>query len=133
MRVGYGSWSLDVELGWNAKYDPECITITPNRDTASFQLSSSVKRDGFVTDDELHGHAVTQFAPWGAPSPLSVGKFRGFSVTYVAEAMRWRRFYLACENVLVFATFITELAENPQHELAVMRMLRSLQTEHADA
>jgi hypothetical protein len=133
MRVGYDTWSLDVALGWNARYDPECITISPASEAAAFQLSSAVKTLGTVTDDEINLQASRDLTTWGPPSPVKFAKFGGLSVSYFADGMSCQRFWLGCGNVLLFATYIT----NPDHwnlyRTDVFAMLGSLEPERLGA
>ena len=133
MRVGYERWSLSTAPGWHARYDPECITITPSANTAALQLSSSVKTDGIVADAEMQKLAGRQPDLMGSPSAVTFGQFRGLSVSYTEDDIYWHRFWLAHGNILIFATYNGSIECRASHEPAVLSMLESLQPEHADA
>jgi hypothetical protein len=133
MRVGYATWSLDVTLGWNARYDPECITITPTANDAAFQLSSMAKRDGVITDEEIRVQASHKPEWKSAASPVSFAKFRGAAVSYVSEGIFWRRLWLAHEKILLVVTVNCAPERFASYEPDVLRMLESLAPEHVDA
>ena len=132
MRVGYSSWSLDVTLGWDARYDPECITITPMANDAAFQLSSAFKRAGPITDQEIELQASLE-PEWGGSSPVSYAKFRGAAVSFVSEGVYWWRLWLAHEKTLLIVTVNCLPERFAAYEPDVLRMLRSLEPEHVDA
>jgi hypothetical protein len=126
MRVGYAHWSLDVPLGWNAKYDPECVTITPDSGSTALQLSSALKQVGSVTDQEILAQATREAALWGPVSTLSCGDFRGLSVSYADDEFNWRRCWLGHKNVLLFATLVMNVPSDLPRESEAFQMLQSL-------
>jgi hypothetical protein len=116
---------MDVALGWNARYDPECITITPIANDVAFQLSSAKKKSGDVTDEEISAQATREME-WGTSSAVSFMPFRGRSVSYVLNGVEWKRLWLAHRNTLLFVTLNGEPEALAVYEGDVASMLASL-------
>jgi hypothetical protein len=116
--------------GWNARYDPECITITPFDNQAAFQLSAMVKKDGFVSDGEVRRQARTDK---GLPSETVFGQFKGLFVVYAEGDTVWRRYWIAKGSVLVFATYNGAPSSWEKHKGDVESMLATLEERGIDA
>lgn len=102
--VGGAWWKLQLFDGWQAEEHPECIGIT-HSEGGAFQLSAAVKTHGSVTPAEVEAQSL-QGTPAGArATPFSAGLFSGLSVGYDEGDVHWQRFWLAHQNVLVFATY----------------------------
>ncbi|HPN07646.1 MAG TPA: hypothetical protein PK050_17690 [Hyphomonadaceae bacterium] len=102
--VGGTWWELQLAEGWRAHDHPECLTLTKSNDGA-FQLSAATKRSGPVLQSEIEVQSRKGMPASVHSVPFSAGEFSGFCVGYGEGEHHWQRFWLACANVLVFATY----------------------------
>jgi hypothetical protein len=102
--VGGTWWELELLNGWCAIEHPECLTLARSENGA-FQLSAAVKTAGPVLAHEVEAQSRKD-APRGRKSiPFTAGDFSGFTVGHEDADTHWQKFWLACGNVLVFATY----------------------------
>ena len=123
--VGGAWWELQVADGWSASHDAECLTLT-RTNSGAFQLSAAVKSLGSILSSEVEGQS-RQGTPVGVKSfPYTAGKFTGSTVGYEEEDAHWQKFWLACANILVFATYNGSHEAWLSEQSAVYAMLASL-------
>src|SRR5512134_2116348 len=104
MRVGTDWWSLELEPGWSAVNDPECVTITKSN-SGAFQISAGRRPERPASLEELRKAAERQHDLMGPPLPVTCGGFRGFTVSYSHNGAEWRRFWLGRGPLWIFATY----------------------------
>lgn len=104
MRIGWSTWSVDVDDGWTITDHPECLTLERSSD-AALQLSSGRKKSGEVTDADLHDFVLRKEDEWGIAVRAQCGEFSGFVVNYSEEGSHWSRWFLRNGATLLFATY----------------------------
>jgi hypothetical protein len=129
--VARASFAVSVPAGWAVRDDPECLTLVGGDDGA-FQLSSARKSAGPIDLDELRTFYEPTVPEHGAFEPHEANSFSGFVATFMAGNVLWRKYWLACGNVLVFATYNGAALSWSRDQADVIKILKSLTVARGD-
>jgi hypothetical protein len=123
--IGRTWWELKLLTGWNASDDPECLTITRS-DQGALQLSGSVKKAGAIEQSELEEFCRAAIPHEAMAEPFDSGQFRGFTVQYFEDEVLWQKYWIACDNLMIYATYNGTPSAWEHEKMEVMAMLKSL-------
>ncbi len=123
--IGGTWWELDLIPGWKCKDNPECLTVTKS-DEGAFQLSSSAKTSGIISGDEVLNIARMKLPPALNTYQVVFGEFSGYEASYIDGNVEWRKYWLACENILLFITYNGSSNAIGREEPEVKEMLSTL-------
>jgi hypothetical protein len=102
--VGGPWWELQLLDGWRVTEHPECITLT-HSEHGAFQLSAAEKRtEQFCPAKFMRSHVKAHLRRQD-PSHSRPESLRAFTAGYEENGRHWQRFWLAHDNVLVFASY----------------------------
>jgi hypothetical protein len=123
--VARDSFTIEVPSTWAVRDEPDCLTLSRSNDGA-FQLSSARRSNGAIDHDELRRFYEPTVPANGRFEPYATRTFSGFVATWEAEEVLWRKYWLACGQILVFATYIGSESAWSRDNLDVERMLDTL-------
>jgi hypothetical protein len=123
--VGRTWWELQLCAGWNTSDDPECLTITRSAEGA-FQLSGAIKTAGTIELSELEEFYSAEVPREAILTSFDSGQFQGFTAEYFEDGALWRKYWLARDNLMIFATYNGTLSAWERERMEVIAMLRSL-------
>ena len=123
--VGGTWWELQLQPDWEARDDPECLSITRSNGGA-FQLSAAVKTAGAIVMAELEGMRAREIPDNATHSCFTAREFSGLNASYMEDETLWQKFWLAHGNLMVFATYNGLPSHWDQESADVITMLESL-------
>jgi hypothetical protein len=115
-------WSIELPEGWSLRDDPECATLTSTSLKGVLQLSAS-RKDSDIHDGELFELADEQ----PEPESVEIGLFTGLCNTHDAEGLRWKKWWLARDRTLIFATYNGPLHSADAEIQAAEGLLKTLE------
>lgn len=117
MRVGWNTWSVEINDSWIVTDHPECLTLELS-DEGALQISSAKKDSADVTDDDLQDFVD---ADWGPAQKTECGDFGGILFRYTEDGDQWMRWILRNKKTVLFITY------NGSHEAAASELTAVLQ------
>lgn len=119
-------WSIEPPEGWSAGRTPECFQIDPPSGDGSFQLSAYRNEKAHVTEGDLLEFADHHIRNGAPRRDVRLGDFVGFEITYDAEGLAYREWYLRCRATMIYATFVCDEEERGRHDEEVELSLVTL-------
>lgn len=113
-------WSLDTAEGWMSEDGNSCTTFVHPSGVGALQVSS-YRKDGVVTDAELH-----EFAGYLPLVAMTIGQLNGFSARFSDGDTFWLKWWLRFDNQMIHATYNCPLVEGDREVRAVNSMILSL-------
>lgn len=123
--VGRTWWELKLLRGWKATDDPECLTITRS-DEGAFQLSGAVKTAGAIELSELEDFCRAEVPDDAMYSSFDSGNFQGVTAQYFEDGAHWQKYWLARDNLMIYATYNGASSAWEHEKAEVIAMLKSL-------
>ena len=115
-------WSIELPEGWSVRDDPECATFTSANLKGVLQLSAS-RKDLNIRDGELFELADEQ----PEPESVEMGLFTRLCNTLGTEGLRWKKWWLARNRTLIFATYNGPLRSADAEIQAAEGLLKTLE------
>jgi hypothetical protein len=115
-------WSIELPEGWSVRDDPECATFTSAKLKAVVQLST-YRKDSDIGEGELFELADEE----PAPEFVELGLFAGLCNTHDTEGLRWKKWWLARDRTLIFATYNGPVRRADAGIRAVEELLKTLE------
>jgi hypothetical protein len=120
-------WSVSLPPTWQGESDPECATFVSDKRLGALQISSA-RKDGGVTDDDLHDFAGEHLANGAKTKPVTAGAFTGFTFAYGDGENYWRKWFLRHGSLAVFVTYNCPVKHMHQEDPAVEAIVGSLKS-----
>jgi len=115
-------WGIELPEGWAVRDDPECATFTSADLKGVLQLSAYRKHSD-ISEGELLDFADAE----PAPKSVEVGLFTGWCNTHDSEGLRWKKWWLAKDRTLVFATYNGPMGDAEAEIRAAEELLKTLE------
>ena len=119
-------WNIELPDGWSVRDDPECTTFTSANLNGVLQLSA-YRKDLDIGDGELFELADQQPEPEPEPEPVEIGLFTGWCSTHDTKELRWKKWWLARNRTLIFATYNGPVRSADAEIQAAEELLRTLE------
>jgi hypothetical protein len=121
-------WSLET-AGWAVDTSDDSTALTPGDlpDEAALVISAFRKPSGHISPEELWIVSGKASPAHAKRSPVECGAFAGYAASYGDDdGLHWRVWWLAYENLHVYATFNCPEAHAGDHDVVLDWMLSSL-------
>ena len=115
-------WSVELSEEWSVHNDLECATLTSPQLKGVLQLSA-YRKDSDIGEEELFELADEQ----PKPESVEIGLFAGLCTTQDTDGLRWRKWWLARDRTLIFATYNGPLLGADAEIQAAEGLLRTLE------
>lgn len=115
-------WSIELPEGWSVRDDPECATFRSANLNGVLQLSA-YRKDSDIGEGELLELADEE----PAPEFVELGLFAGLCNNHDTEGRRWKKWWLARNRTLIFATYDAPVSSADAEIRAAEELLRTLE------
>ena len=119
---------MEVESGWAAECDADCVSFWRENGVGALQISAYKHSSGTISDGELRNLLKDEIPESAVPQCITCGEFVGVEIDYVTEGIFWRKLWLTHGPLLVFITYNSDGEDNNVERQAVDEMLSSLKT-----
>ena len=121
-------WQIAVPPPWKAQDREECVEIAQPEGVGALHISSARKLEGSILDAEALSQ-LRENCPEGTETARAqCGEFVGYAAEYVDwnEGLYWKKWFLACGKVLLFATYNCKRGEEDLESPHASALLTSL-------
>lgn len=119
-------WQVNLPDDWVGREDPDSTTLYHPEGTGELQISAS-KYETDISDDELLELVEEHLESGADVEEVVCGRFEGLTLDYEAEDEYWREWYLSSGPILLFVTYVCDLADEEKEGDLVEFILESLQ------
>jgi hypothetical protein len=121
-------WSIELEPGWFAHPEAECISFRSEGGVGAFQISSYRHEAETVPMTDLNAFMENEIPADVLPQKTKSGEFSGFGVDYIDEGKFWRKQWVTKGSVLVFVMYNCDAEDQTVEKTSVSKMLTSLKS-----
>jgi hypothetical protein len=124
---------MTKQQDWQIAYHLECITLTRSSSGGAFQLSSAIKKESTVSDEDLEWCILQIQRRTLEASRIECGDFSGFTLSYIEDGVPCRRWFLKAGSVLLRVSYNGPVVEKDKELEQVEHMLNTLRLESSNA
>jgi hypothetical protein len=115
-------WSIELPGGWSVRDDPKCATLTSVKLKGVLQVSA-YRKDSDIGEGELFELADEQ----PTPEHVEIGQFAALANTHDTEGLRWKKWWLTRDRILIFVTYNGPLRSADSEIQAAEELLKTLE------
>jgi len=119
-------WMIELPDEWDAEQDDDVIVIEDEDGVSCIEISTLVREDGDVTDDELKDFAGDLIESGFKSSPATVGDWTGLLFTYDEDGYHWREWYLRDGPQCLMIAYHCDLDNKGMDDAAVDEILSTI-------
>lgn len=121
-------WHITVPPPWKAEECEECVEITRPKGVGALHISIARKLKGSGLDAEALSQLLENCPEGTETERERCGDFVGYAAEYVDwnESVYWKKWFLACRKVLLFATYNCKRGEEDLESADAFALLSSL-------
>lgn len=112
-------WSVELPSSWTVTQEEECATFVTQNLRGILQISSAIKEQGLVTDEDLQEIAKDYVEAGAILIGVKYGLFSGFCLSYATEESFNKEWWLRSGRVMIYVTYNFELTTGGADEEAI--------------
>jgi hypothetical protein len=125
-------WLMDIPPEWETEQDDELIVVSDEDGVGEIAITTLVKEDGNVDDQQLRQLAADTEALAGAPKVVECGDFHGYCYSFKEDNEAVREWYLGLDNTVLLVTYCCDLDNAGMDDGAVDDILSTLLLKSAE-
>lgn len=119
-------WLIELPDEWEAEQEDDIVVIEDEDGVSCIEISTLVREDGDVTDEELRDFAADVIESGLKPATKNVGDWTGLYFTYEDDGYHWREWYLRDAAHFLFIAYHCDVDNKGMDDAAVDEILSTI-------
>ncbi len=120
-------WTLALPEEWHADQDEESVIIIDIDEVSQIQITTVLKEEGTVSEEELRDFAEELIAEGHEPNSVKLAGMDALAFAYEEDQEFWREWYVRHDNLVLLITHDCDLENQGMDDSLVDEILNSLQ------
>ena len=120
-------WSLRYPENWQAEEEDELLVLFDPQGVGELSISYQQSEEP-LSNEDLLGIADEDIEAGAEPDVVNVGQFSGIQFDYESEGEYWCEWYLANDDLLIFATYNCPVGDEEKELAAIEVVLSTLKS-----